>query len=315
MTSFFEGASKTQFFGNPFFTNANTVINNFHKDQALPGSEPDCSSGLSNHEGSWLRSPHGRQRFRSIVMCDINLLREVSVQTVDVLVNLRALKLTNPFRGRLEVRGGSVKFGDRLFTVVSFEPENEGDVKKIQTVFGVELVCAQDIVKQYQKAPIVFQYLLYRINTSYDAVVDEGILQKLSIRFSEEIRDWIFNLRTRSFQYDITSNAHFAKYNPPIYFRNRVHPLPPSCNPVLKSREILRVIPEYLHLISDLACTTYVECTTDFVRHGVLTFGAVVERTLPGILGHFPSIPSPQWYWENHSPDIDARYSQSGDLL
>ncbi|KAF9258370.1 hypothetical protein L218DRAFT_736201 [Marasmius fiardii PR-910] len=53
------------------------------------------------------------------------------------------------------------------------------------------------------------------------------------------------------------------------------------------------------------------ECLTDFVRHDVLTFGAVLHRRKPGILGHFPSIPCPPWYYSRSNSDVDVEYSQS----
>ncbi|KAG7091513.1 hypothetical protein E1B28_010541 [Marasmius oreades] len=353
MSSFFDGASDMTFTGGQFFTSANKVINNFYSHRVLAGPEPE-TSGPKNDE-QWLNLLVGRRRVRMIEMCDVNMLREVSVQTVDLVpVKSRTLKPTNPFRDRIESQGkflkvkkriGSaelVQFGDRRFTVVSFEPENEGDVEKLRAalrplcefalssrlvcftqIFGVgqsttptliyydELVDAEGIMKQYRKTPVVFQYLLHRVNTSYDAVVDTGALQKLSIPFSQDLRDWTFNLRIRSFQYNIASNVLSTKCNPPVYFRNRMPSLPSTCNPPLNSSEILVVVPNYLHLLSDLACTTSVKHLSDFIRHGVLTFGAVVDRTKPGILRHFPSIPPPEWYWENYSPDIIVKYSQS----
>ncbi|KAJ8074630.1 hypothetical protein PM082_022208 [Marasmius tenuissimus] len=53
----------------------------------------------------------------------------------------------------------------------------------------------------------------------------------------------------------------------------------------------------------------YVKDLSDFARHGLLTFGAVVDHNESEILAHLPSCPSPQWYFQNLSVGASASYS------
>ncbi|KAF9255764.1 hypothetical protein L218DRAFT_305517 [Marasmius fiardii PR-910] len=82
-------------------------------------------------------------------------------------------------------------------------------------------------------------------------------------------------------------------------------------NPPLDSREILRCFPNYLSLISSIGLRFHAEDLTGFVRHGFLTFGAVVDRSKPGILAHFPHIPCPRWHLRSVNPEVEAKLSQS----
>ncbi|KAF9262526.1 hypothetical protein L218DRAFT_386656 [Marasmius fiardii PR-910] len=171
---------------------------------------------------------------------------------------------------------------------------------------------------QYSTMPIVFEYLWLKLWAAVDAVIDYKNLQQLGILVSHLSRDWTFNLRTGLFQYDITSTTlfyaedSFSKHQHSFTHWDLARSFPSSCNLPRESNEIISAVPNFLTLVSSTAYTVHVESLTDFVRHGVLTFGAVVDRTKPGILGHFPSIPCPEWYCSsNGTSDVDAEYSQS----
>ncbi|KAF9255763.1 hypothetical protein L218DRAFT_1081681 [Marasmius fiardii PR-910] len=241
-----------------------------------------------------------------------------------------------------------VQYGGQRFTLVAFEPEHGEDAEKIRKVlrslcettlssrqawltqlFGVgrtatptliyhdEFVSGWDIIEQHSHKPIVLNYLWFRLWAAVNAVVDYKILQQLGIlQMSNSSQDWTFNLRTGSFHYDIASTALFyAEDNSSEYryiFTRPVFLFLPSCNLLLESNTIISAIPNFLALTSSLAHAFSLECFTDFVRHGVLTFGAVVDRTKPSILGRFPSIPCPEWYCSsNGTSDVDAEYSHS----
>ncbi|KAG7098325.1 hypothetical protein E1B28_000286 [Marasmius oreades] len=120
----------------------------------------------------------------------------------------------------------------------------------------------------------------------------------------------MFNLRTRSFQYDIVTSAFCKGYAEPDDFRNTSSPQSlPDCNPPLDSREIIRVFSlDFLQLIS---CGGYYAASFHSV-HDVLTFGAVIDRRKPGILACFPSIQSPVWSCRPIGTlDIVPKYSNS----
>ncbi|KAG7091516.1 hypothetical protein E1B28_010545 [Marasmius oreades] len=226
-------------------------------------------------------------------------------------------------------------FGDRRFTVISLEPENEKDVEKIWTVlepfyetalaqrrvwltqlFGVgrsmtptliyhdEVVNGQTIMDQYKSTPIVSTYLLCRFLNSFSDVQDDGTMRKLTIPLSTGFRDWTFNLRTGSFQYDVINTA--LSGGSPGSYLDRPRPLPPDCNPPLASNEILRAVPDFLRIVS-----TFTGMSGQNFR--LLTFGTVIDVTKPGILAYFPYISSPVWSCRSvfNTPDILAKYSKS----
>ncbi|KAG7091484.1 hypothetical protein E1B28_010515 [Marasmius oreades] len=348
MASFFEGACNVDFSGNTSFTSANTVINNFNYPEGVSSSRGD---------GQWFILSGGRGRFRLIEMCDINMLQEISSAIVHVPVKSRMLKSTNPFRGRLESRRATVKirrrvqsaeivqFGDQRFTVVSFEPEGEGDAERVRTVlqpfleialsprlawlpqlFGMgrlttptliyldELVNGEDILRQYWKTRIVYFYLFHRHAATVCALQRDRTLQKLSLPLLGEPKDWTYNRRTRTWQYDVTyTTLSYAEDDSEVdLVFDYVLPLPNHCDPPLDCVEIIRIVPNFVELLSALGSLMRVEHLKDFVRHGVLTFGAVIDRTKPGILWHLPSIQSPQWYYHPVDSDIDVSFeSQS----
>ncbi|KAG7091572.1 hypothetical protein E1B28_010595 [Marasmius oreades] len=340
---FFEGASHMQFYGGQSFTNANNIINNYNyptRAELEPGS-----SSCRRDDGQWL-TLRGGQRLRRIDMCDTLILREVSSETLCVSVKL---KPTNPFRNRVKdvvkirkrVQSAEiVEYRDRQFTVISLEPEDDGDVEKVQRVleplyksalsqrrvgftqlFGVgrstiptliyhdEVVDGWTLIYQYEKAPVVFHYLKYRLWDSFFDVLDDGTLPK-SIPASPS--GWTFNLRTCSPQYDVITTAlSGSQYQWRSYF-DRPLPFPRDCNPPLDSNEIIHAIPDFLQLV--LSSTGFNHGAPGFDHHDVLTFGTIVDITEPRILAYFPSVSSPVWSCRPSligTPDIVAKYSTS----
>ncbi|KAG7091454.1 hypothetical protein E1B28_010488 [Marasmius oreades] len=329
-----------QFYGGQSFTNANNIINN-NNCSARTELEPGSSSSQRDDD-QWL-TLRGGQRLRRIDMCDVLVLREVSSETLCVSMKLKS---TNPFRNRVKrfvkirKRTQSAEivpgFGDRRFTVVSLEPEDDGDVERIQRVleplyetalsqrrvcltqlFGVgrsmtptliyhdEVVDGWTFIDQYEKTVIVANYLNYRLVNSIIDVADDATLQKFSILVET---GWTFNLRTRSFQYDIISLA-LSDEDDSQFFFDRPPPLPRNCNPLLDSNEIVRAVPDFLQLLSSFADQT----SWHPYHHNILTFGTVVDHTNPGILAYFPSVPSPVWSCEAPigTHNVVAKYSKS----
>ncbi|KAG7091559.1 hypothetical protein E1B28_010586 [Marasmius oreades] len=348
---FFEGASHMQLHGGQSFANANTIINKYYN---YPAARAEPEPGLSScrrEDDQWLIL-RGGQRLRRIDMGDLLILREVSSEMLCVSVKLKS---TNPFRNRMR---GVVKirkriqsariipgFGDQRFSVVSLEPEDDGDVEKIWTVlepiyeialsrrrvwltqlFGVgrsmvptliyhdEVVGGDTIFNQYNNkiVPVVFFYLAYRLVHSFIEVHDDGTLQKLSIPLSIESCDWTFNLRTLSFQYDLITMAPSDEDDPQVAYRDRLLPPPRDCNPPLDSVEIIRSLPNFLQIVSSGG--DHCIRTKSFHYHDILTFGTVVDPTKPGVLAYFPSISTPVWSCEPcryGTPDITPKCSKS----
>ncbi|KAK1219092.1 hypothetical protein PQX77_018196 [Marasmius sp. AFHP31] len=161
---------------------------------------------------------------------------------------------------------------------------------------------------------VVYYYLWYTKYTSRLTLRDD---KSLMIPVSSSEMFWMFNPRTHAWQYDLASIAISPPndnisldafyYSPP--------PLRQDTRPRLDTDGIVACFEEqfgdFLHLIASLGFTWQVEDLSEFVRHGCLTFGAVVDRNKPGILAYFPSTPYPVWNCRSFSADVEANYSTS----
>ncbi|KAJ8074645.1 hypothetical protein PM082_022223 [Marasmius tenuissimus] len=161
---------------------------------------------------------------------------------------------------------------------------------------------------------VVWYYLWYTSNTSVFALWED---KTLTIPVVFEWGFWNFNLKTHTWQYDIPSIC----LSPPnidlslIPLRYLPTPLRHETPPRLDPTEIVACIEnqlgDFLHVIASFGATRHVEDLSAFARHGLLTFGAVVDRNQPEIVAHLPSTPAPQLCFDNFSTGVEATYSTS----
>ncbi|KAJ8079805.1 SCF ubiquitin ligase complex subunit cdc4 [Marasmius tenuissimus] len=312
-------------------------------------------------DDNWLGSPgqgDGRLlptkgRLREIFAGDIILRKEIWSQEMEVIE--RPLRTTNPFRARLAARAVKVqkKFytaeivqhQSRMFTMVSFEPENKKDREIIRMiwkqvyeaysshnsplltqVFGWmdadtprfmlhdELANGEDIFHRYLRDRIVLYYLRYTNSVAINALRSD---KTLSIPVSDEWSVWTFNLKTSSWQYDIASAAIslWDQDNSQLRTYHSLTPLRQEPHPKLNALEIVACVEEqlgdYLDLIASLGLTRNAVDLSSYARHGLLTLGSVIDQNRPGIIAHFSSTPSPEWHSASRTTDIQATYSPS----
>ncbi|KAK1222586.1 SCF ubiquitin ligase complex subunit cdc4 [Marasmius sp. AFHP31] len=299
------------------------------------------------------RLPPTKGRFCRIPAGDIILRKETWSQEMEVIV--WPLRTTNPFRARLAARAVKVqkKFytvelvqhQSRVFTLVTFEPENKEDRDILRMlwkqvyeaysshnsplltqVFGWmnadtprfmlhdELANGEDILHRYLPNQVVFYYLRYTNSVAIDALRAD---KTLSIPVSDRWSDWTFNLKTLDWQYDIAS-ASISSWDRGSSQLRTYHSLTPLCQetrPRLDAHEIVKYIEEqlgdYLYLIASLGWTKNTVDLSGYARHGLLTFGSVINRNKPGIIAHFSSTPLPEWHCASRTFDIQASYSHS----
>ncbi|KAK1230285.1 hypothetical protein PQX77_006633 [Marasmius sp. AFHP31] len=169
-----------------------------------------------------------------------------------------------------------------------------------------------------EKKWIVYFYLLYTHSTSFQALHSNNTL---TIPVSIEWNLWMFNHRTHTWQYDVSSVAILPPNNDasllPI-----VHPITPlrqDTHPQLDADEIVTCfedqLGDFLHVIASFGEIRHMKDLSDFAQHGLLTFGAVVDCNKPGILAHFPSTPPLKWYSQSFSAGVKASYSTSGMFI
>ncbi|KAK1224258.1 hypothetical protein PQX77_012836 [Marasmius sp. AFHP31] len=236
----------------------------------------------------------------------------------------RYVATTNPFRKPAELTAVSIRkkvytaqimdFGERLFTVVTFEPENKEDKQTIKMIwrrvyeasathtspwftqlFALgrsnlpmfimrdELANGQDFSARYHRDAVVSDYLEYTRMTAIEALRAD---KALSRPVSTNPKDWTFNLKTRSWQYDLASDSvspqskdtlNASIYHPPI-------PLRRDTRPLLNASEIIAWFEQNFGEILRLPSTAWQErmvCPRFTEHHGRLTFETVADFMLP----------------------------------
>ncbi|KAK1228939.1 hypothetical protein PQX77_008013, partial [Marasmius sp. AFHP31] len=135
--------------------------------------------------------------------------------------------------------------------------------------------------------------------------------RQITIRWS----DWLFNVESLTWIYNPASLC----LDPPD--ESNLKPLfytpPPLCQETpqqLGTTEITahveKSLGDVLFLIAGVG-DFWITDLSYYARHGLLTFGAVVDRWKPGNLAHLPSTPSLEWFCLSRNPNIKAKYSSS----
>ncbi|KAK1216941.1 hypothetical protein PQX77_020422 [Marasmius sp. AFHP31] len=277
------------------------------------------------------------QRVLSSEILSVNVKPEgASTSTESQVVKIKKMEQT------AEIYGYQGKF-----TATSFEPVEEKDRDKFKEIAKIVLeaaMCGRSaLLKQifavaesenamttiacdelangfvfsnqyYQgKEQIVFYYLNY-MNT----IVAESLRADETLRFpvTTRWRDWSFNVRNLTWQYNPTSLC----LDPPEeqYLRPILYPLPPLCQETLRhldTAEIVALVEKSFGDVLFLIAATGDFWITDlsyYARHSLLTLGTVANRQKPGILAHLPSTPSPEWFCRSCNPDVQVNLSSSG---
>ncbi|KAK1218071.1 hypothetical protein PQX77_019268 [Marasmius sp. AFHP31] len=173
-----------------------------------------------------------------------------------------------------------------------------------------ELANEQELVGRYWNNWIVVYYLSYACNVTIESLHDD---ETIGFPVTHRFEDWWFNLKSLTWQFDPASvllnppsERDLRLFTPPTPFRQETLPQ-------LATAEIVacveRSFGDVLHLIALYG--DRLSCDLSYLaQHRLLTFGAVFSYK-HGILAHFPSAPSPEWYCKSHSPNSKASYSSS----
>ncbi|KAK1234707.1 hypothetical protein PQX77_002084 [Marasmius sp. AFHP31] len=233
------------------------------------------------------------------------------------------------------------------FTVITLEPVDENDRDKFEEasiakscleavmrwrsallvqVFAVaessaltlivhdELANGDEFTDLYwEKEMIVYYYVEYTRSLAIQSLHNDRTMRfPVTTRFE----DWSFNLKTLSWHYDLAA----LSLNPPhekdlqLIF-NPLPPLRQETLPHLNTPEIRAYIEEalgdVLYLVASFASRWMIDLS-HYARHGLLTFGAVIDLNKSRILAHHSSTPSPEWFCRSRNPDVKATLSSSG---
>ncbi|KAK1221137.1 hypothetical protein PQX77_016060, partial [Marasmius sp. AFHP31] len=158
----------------------------------------------------------------------------------------------------------------------------------------------------------VFHYLSYTLWSAINSLrEDEAVVFPVVERW----RNWSLNLKTLSWHYDPASVA----IDPPgeddlvPYFSN-CPPLHQGTVRQLNTAEIVTCVEKSL---SDVLCLvasmegSWIGNLSGYAKHGLLTFGAIIDDNKAGILAHLPSTPSLKWFCKSEHPDVKVSFSSS----
>ncbi|KAJ8094290.1 hypothetical protein PM082_006830 [Marasmius tenuissimus] len=201
-------------------------------------------------------------------------------------------------------------------------------------IYHDELVGGDDIRDQFHDVPIISSYLHYIFQATYFTASRDDAVRKMSITLLPYSKGWFFNLRSGSFQFDLTSPTSDSSANsqsrsegnesseglsPDRSIAQRSVTLCPDIGPGLTPEKIVRHLQRvlsrgYLHSISSLGETRRVDLKSleEFTRHRLLTFGSVLDlRNKEELVGYCPLTPRPQWYCQSYNSDVAVKYSSS----
>ncbi|KAK1215198.1 hypothetical protein PQX77_022204 [Marasmius sp. AFHP31] len=288
---------------------------------------------------------HGR-RYRRIIDGDLVLQRQHSSKVISVTIKPEGGVSTS--RTSIESQVVNVRrtthtaevigFGG-MFTATTFEPADEND-ESFQSVLECVLKAATSVRSPFLRQMFAFSGPNLSTLVAHDELADGyGFTSQFrgknrvvyhyleytlwvainSLRDDETVgsrwRDWSMNLKTLSWHYDPASVA----LDPPdeaalIPSFNHIPPLRQETLRHLNTAEIVACVEESLGDVLCLVASLEGRWGGDlsgYAKHGLLTFGAVVDRHNARILAHFPSTSPLEWFCQSEHPDVKASFSSS----
>ncbi|KAK1223153.1 hypothetical protein PQX77_013975, partial [Marasmius sp. AFHP31] len=131
----------------------------------------------------------------------------------------------------------------------------------------------------------------------------------------ERWRNWSLNLKTLSWHYDPASVA----IDPPgegdlVPYINHFPPLHQGTVQQLNTAEVVTCVEKSL---SDVLCLVasmeggWIGNLSGYAKHGLLTFGSIVDDNKAGNLAYLPSTPPLEWFCKSEHPDVKVSFSSS----
>ncbi|KAG7085316.1 hypothetical protein E1B28_013856 [Marasmius oreades] len=161
-------------------------------------------------------------------------------------------------------------------------------------------------------APVVQSYLWHQIYNSFYTMVDDSDMQRLLKNVQTfNLEEWVFNFRSNVWQYDITSSfSELPRSRSRTLFTSFQLMNQPNQNLCLESEAIVGGLQEeFFKLVTSFGVMHILP--HDFVPHGLLTFGAIIDWGKSHILAHLPSIPFPEWHLYPSIHGVKSRLSES----
>ncbi|KAL0569839.1 hypothetical protein V5O48_012128 [Marasmius crinis-equi] len=199
---------------------------------------------------------------------------------------------------------------------------SESDIPSL--IYHDELVGGDDIRYEYRNDAIIASYLHYLFQATYFITSSNDLVKKMSLKVSPYTTQWFFNLKSGCFLFDSTwmisctesqSDKDETRSENDRTITRRSNSICTDIGPGLTPDRVVshlqRTLSGYLHSLSSIGEAKRVDSLDSFARHGVLTFGSVIDINKDELLGHFPLTPRPQWYCTSNNSDATVHYSQS----
>ncbi|KAK1217370.1 hypothetical protein PQX77_019969 [Marasmius sp. AFHP31] len=288
------------------------------------------------------------RRIRRVTDADINYQRVLSSKILNVAVVPEAVSISSGLQVlklKKTVQTAKVYGYEEKFTATTLEPVDEMDrevfqeiVKTVQQaalchgsqmltqLFAMtepaetftmlahgELASGDEFVSQYRnKDWIVYHYLEYIHGVAIQTLRDD---KTMKLPVTNRWGDWSIDLKTLACYYNPASLC----FDPPTEehlrpLNEHLHPLRQDTLTHLTATEVVARVEEdfgdFLCLIAS-GGGRWIGGLSNYAQNGLLTLGTVVDGNRPGILAHFASTPSPEYFCQSSSPDVKATYSGS----
>ncbi|KAK1217961.1 hypothetical protein PQX77_019368 [Marasmius sp. AFHP31] len=209
-----------------------------------------------------------------------------------------ALRVAVCHRSAMVTQVFAVAKSPEAFTMLSFD----------------ELASGGNVSSLYwNKNWILYHYLHYTHGVAVQCLHND---EALPFPVANRWMDWSINLKTLTWYYNPASLSLNSLSE--INLSPLSNPYPPLCQenvPPLNSSVIVAHVEEtfgdFLYLIGSQG-GRWAEDLSNYAQNGLLTFGAVVNYSRPGIFAHFPSTPPPKSFCQSLIPNVKASYSASG---
>ncbi|KAK1227000.1 hypothetical protein PQX77_010009 [Marasmius sp. AFHP31] len=332
-SQFFHRATNTRIGDNNIFQHIGGNVNNYFNHTSSRKQEEDRIMPRQNE-------------FREFLKGDICLQEQTWSEETELIIQIPA-RDNCPYQREVKNRVKVTKkfhtatifqCGDQKFTVVTFEPKDKRNKETIRLLWKAayeaysrykspwlmqmlglmtseiptfilhkELVNGDELFLRYCRNKIIWKYLICTRNSAFERLhADETLLVEISVM----CRDWNFDLRTRTWQYDASTSQPFRGPIP-----SAITPLQlQGPNPELNAKEIITCFEQtfgdclYLHALSERwwgSLPTYME-------NGLLTFGTVVDYWDGRTLAHISPPLSPEWSFKDYSHGMKVSYSMEG---
>ncbi|KAK1224335.1 hypothetical protein PQX77_012764 [Marasmius sp. AFHP31] len=277
--------------------------------------------------------------FRHVIEGDINILRNLSSQVINVRANPQSYMSQVVQLQRMDDTAEVFGAPGQVFTVTTFRPVNGSDANEFEKIkehvcqmvslyrespfvtklFGMgesdglrlltynDLANGHDILHQHQGRHLTYHYLLFTKEASFHALSRDNN-HSLGILIVRDQHMWKYNLNNFRWQYDLSSSISIPgqRHRPYDCISSRPLPVPERPIQLIDSQiigHLEEIYGDFIHYMGQLEPDNpdVNNELSRLARDGYLTLGAAVDPDKSRILSHFRPTTPPSTNYENFS--------------